>query len=475
MTLTTGATLQSSKYVIQARLHQSDFGATYEATHALLDQPVILQTLNPVVQKRPDFADLRQQFMQAVRSLSRQETAQGTARVLDYFEEEGMPFVVLQQPIAGQTLPKLNDWLTLPPEPLPEKSVGKPKSVAPAALVEQSISSQPQSSAPQFSTPQPSAKLGAGAAAAKGAIGSEVLPVVSAPDIAVPEASPIQASPVQTSPVQTSPAQTSQVTVSVAPSAPKAFKAILSKGLPVLPKLSTSANSTGFKSSELAPKRKLPVGLLITALAGLGLGAGGGLALRYQPAQTNQVDQTSQTSPNAPSSASGFSSNLFSNEQTFPSQSDWPIEEDPTLFPAAPRLEEPVYRSTPVPDYYSAPSTQPLYRNPASQPAAPPPSYSSYDSKPTPELPPDAASPVSPLPKPSDLNVPAPKREAIDFAPAPDASVRQPVRQAAPEPVPEPELSPLVPIAPDLSAPPEISTPPAHAPKGLGTRPLVSQ
>ena len=478
MTLTAGATLQSSKYVIQARLHQSDFGATYEATHTLLDQPVILQTLNPVVQQRPDFAELRQQFMQAVRSLSRQEASQGTARVLDCFEEAGMPFIVLQQPIAGQVLPNLNDWLTLPPEPSPEKSVEIPKSIAPAVStpVRQPISPEPQQ-------PQPLAELAAGVAAAraKGAIVSESLPVASAPEISVPVAPQVQASPVQTSQVQAPQVQVPQATVSVAPSAPKAPKApksTPSKGLPLLPDLPTHANPpASSKSSELAPKRKLPVALLITILAGLGLGAGGGFALRYQPSsQAGQPSQTGQTNPNSSQSASGFSSNLFSHPQTFPSQTDWPIQADPTLFPSAPKLEEPVYRSAPVPDYYTAPSAQP-YRNPAPQLAAPSSTDSSNsDSKSTPELSPDAATPASPLPKPADSSSSAPKREAIDSAPpAPTTSARQPVRQAAPAPVPAPELSPLVPIAPDLSAPPPISTPPAQAPKGLGTRPLVSQ
>jgi hypothetical protein len=396
MTLIAGTMLQSSKYVIQACLHQSDFGVTYRATHTLLAQPVILQTLNPVVQQRPDFAELKQQFMEGVRSLSQQETAPETARVLDCFEEEEMPFVVLRS-IEGQALPKLSEWLKLPPEPL--------VSVRADAV-------------------------------------PEVLPVVSAPEIAVAAA----------------PTQTSQATVAVAPKAPTP------KVLPLLPNLPAQGDRPDLTE---APKRKLPIALLITALAGLGLGAGGGLAVRYQP--------TPQKSADTPRSTSNFSSNLFSHEQPFPPQSDWPVQEDPKLFPSAPKLEEPVYRSVPAPNYYTAPApVQPLYTNPVPQPAAPSPYDSTSDSKSIPDSPSDPAPSLSPIPKPDvTLNAPrpAPRRDAaIDTPPIPDATIRQ----AAP--VPAPELSPLVPLAPDpIGAPPETSAPPAQAPKGLGTRPLVSQ
>ena len=410
MTLIAGTMLQSSKYVIQACLHQSDFGVTYEATHTLLAQPVILQTLNPVVRQRPDFAELKQQFMQGVRSLSQQETTPGTARVLDCFEEEGMPFVVLRS-IEGQALPKLSDWLTLQPEP--------PASVKPATL--------------------------AAPVQADGV--SEVLPVVSAPEIAVAP----------------TPTQTSQATVAVAPKAPTP------KVLPLLPNLPTNGakKSDRLDPKPEVPKRKLPVALLITALAGLGLGAGGGLAVRYQPA--------TQKSADTPRSTSNFSSNLFSHEQPFPPQSDWPVQEDPKLFPSAPKLEEPVYRSVPAPNYYTAPApVQPLYTNPVPQPAAPSPYDSTSDLKSIPDLPSDPVPSLSPIPKPDvTLNapIPAPRREApIDAPPVPDT----PVRQAAPAPAPE--LSPLVPLAPDpIAAPPAVSAPPAQSSKGLGTRPLVSQ
>ncbi len=405
MTLIAGTTLQSSKYVIQACLHQSDFGVTYEATHTLLAQPVILQTLNPVVQQRPDFVELKQQFMQGVRSLSQQETIPGTARVLDCFEEDGMPFVVMRS-IVGE-IPRLSDWLTLLPEPPLNKSVEKPKE-------------------------------------------EETIPVVPAPEIAVPGTPSAQ--------VQM---KTSQATVAVAPKAPT------HKVLPLLPNLPTQGDRPDPKPQPV-PQRKLPVALLITALAGLGLGAGGGLAVRYQPAAQKSAD-----TPDTPQSASNFSSNLFSHEQPFPPQSNWPVQEDPKLFPSAPKLEEPVYRSVPAPSYYTAPApAQPLYTSPIPQPAAPSPYDSTSDLKSIPDLPSDPVPSLSPIPK-SDLGNapaprPAPRREAaIDSPPVPDTAVRQPV--------PAPELSPLVPLAPDpITAPPE-SAPPAQSPKGLGTRPLVSQ
>ncbi len=113
MTLKTGEPLQNSKYVVQSVLDQSDFGITYSARHTLLDQLILLQTLNDTVQQRSDFPQLRQQFLTAVRSLGERSD---TLRVLDCFEENTLPYVVLQATV-GQT-PRISDWLTLPPEPL---------------------------------------------------------------------------------------------------------------------------------------------------------------------------------------------------------------------------------------------------------------------------------------------------------------------------------------------------------------------
>lgn len=110
MILTVGASLQHSKYEIQDILNLSGMGATYKATHAYLDQPVILQTFNEVAQQRNDFEQLKQQFKQKVQSLAKQPAP--AIRILDCFEENTLPFVVLPF-VPNQPSPKLSDWFSV--------------------------------------------------------------------------------------------------------------------------------------------------------------------------------------------------------------------------------------------------------------------------------------------------------------------------------------------------------------------------
>lgn len=112
MNLTAGTTLQNQKYVIQKLLDQSDLSVTYQAQHAYLEQPVILQSLNENLRQRSDFAQLQQQFLAKVRSQAQQTL--GAARVLDCFSEQGIPFVVFER-VPGQPLPQFTDWFSVLP------------------------------------------------------------------------------------------------------------------------------------------------------------------------------------------------------------------------------------------------------------------------------------------------------------------------------------------------------------------------
>lgn len=123
MNLTAGTTLQNQKYVIQKLLDQSDLSVTYQAQHAYLEQPVILQSLHENLRQRSDFAQLQQQFLAEVRSQA-QQTA-GVARVLDCFSEKGIPFVVFER-IPGQPLPQLTNWVSV----LPIQTVDSNQAVA---------------------------------------------------------------------------------------------------------------------------------------------------------------------------------------------------------------------------------------------------------------------------------------------------------------------------------------------------------
>ncbi|WP_204368463.1 hypothetical protein [Neosynechococcus sphagnicola] len=45
MNLTTGTALQHGKYLLETSLGQGGFGITYRATHAYLQQSVVIKTL----------------------------------------------------------------------------------------------------------------------------------------------------------------------------------------------------------------------------------------------------------------------------------------------------------------------------------------------------------------------------------------------------------------------------------------------
>lgn len=338
MTLPAGTPLQDGKYIIQLLLNQSDFGLTYQATHALLGQSVILQTFNTVAQQRSDYELLKQKFMTGVRSLS--QKSDDRLRMLDCFEEAGRPFVVLQA-IPGQLPPHLNDWLLLAPEAkLPAAPEAKPLPLA----------------------PQPEA--------------SDATIAATAP----PQALEVQEVSEAAMPVQLQPREV-----------------VLPTGL--------SGATNGTKPHlPTVPKPQLSAAVLIAVLAGLGLGAGGGVAIRYSP-------NSSQSVPH-----------LFGNRQSFPSEGDWPITEIPTST-TAPRVEQPLYLSTPVPESYSPPLEQlpPAPAPSAIQPLPEPEARTSPDDftppKPVEKLPP--LIPPRSEPAPAEIVTPAPFSEPLPIAPDP--------------------------------------------------------
>lgn len=113
MNLTAGATLQDGKYVIQRTQSENYLGGVYQASHATLLQPVLIQTLNPALRNYPEFEGLQQQFVAIARRLVQAQNPH-LVKVLDCFEEAGVPFVVLEQCPGGT----LADGLQT--HPLPE-------------------------------------------------------------------------------------------------------------------------------------------------------------------------------------------------------------------------------------------------------------------------------------------------------------------------------------------------------------------
>jgi len=101
MKLGMGATLQNGKYQLNQVLGRESLGATYLATQTLLQQPVVVKTIDPSLQITQSFPQLKHQFIEETRLLARCQHP-SIVRVLDFFQE-GLPFLVMEY-IPGQTL-----------------------------------------------------------------------------------------------------------------------------------------------------------------------------------------------------------------------------------------------------------------------------------------------------------------------------------------------------------------------------------
>jgi serine/threonine-protein kinase len=107
MNVRAGTLLNNGKYAIEATLGQGYFGATYRATHGQLWQPVILKSLGDSLLSHPNRNEFARQFVEQARQLARCQHP-NIPRVLDLFEEQGQPFLVLDY-ISGSSLKDLVD------------------------------------------------------------------------------------------------------------------------------------------------------------------------------------------------------------------------------------------------------------------------------------------------------------------------------------------------------------------------------
>jgi serine/threonine protein kinase len=112
MNLTAGTPLQNGKYILQNPLGQSALGITFRAIQAPSSQSVVLKTL--LTRPQTDVAHLKRRFVEESRRFAQCQHP-GLARVLEVFEESGLPFVALDY-VAGQTLAEQ----VRSREPLPE-------------------------------------------------------------------------------------------------------------------------------------------------------------------------------------------------------------------------------------------------------------------------------------------------------------------------------------------------------------------
>ncbi|HEY9625069.1 MAG TPA: serine/threonine-protein kinase, partial [Crinalium sp.] len=107
-------TLQNGKYFLSQELGRGGFGITYQATHTILAQTVVIKTLNEALRNDPNFADSEQRFQDEARRMAK-FSHPNIVRVVDFFTEDGLPYIVMEY-IPGQTLAEI----VLPSYPLPE-------------------------------------------------------------------------------------------------------------------------------------------------------------------------------------------------------------------------------------------------------------------------------------------------------------------------------------------------------------------
>lgn len=105
MKLTAGQVLQDGKYVLNAILSQGEFGITYKATQTYLSQTVVIKTVSDNLRNHSDFSRFQQRFIIEARILAKFYHP-NIARVSDFFEEAGLPFIVMDY-IPGKTLAEL--------------------------------------------------------------------------------------------------------------------------------------------------------------------------------------------------------------------------------------------------------------------------------------------------------------------------------------------------------------------------------
>ena len=109
-----GKHLQNRKYTLDQELGRGGFGITYKATLHSLEQTVVVKTLDNALEQDPNFFQFQKQFQAEAKRLALC-IHPNIVRVLDFFTEDGLPFIVMEY-IPGQTL----DTVVLPDKPLSE-------------------------------------------------------------------------------------------------------------------------------------------------------------------------------------------------------------------------------------------------------------------------------------------------------------------------------------------------------------------
>ncbi len=99
------ATLNNGKYILESQLGVGIFGTTYRAIAQPEGKEVVIKTIAPALQAHEDYPAFKSKFMHAG-ELLRQCEHPYLAQVIDCFEENDLPFLVMKY-VPGQTLGEL--------------------------------------------------------------------------------------------------------------------------------------------------------------------------------------------------------------------------------------------------------------------------------------------------------------------------------------------------------------------------------
>lgn len=410
MELTIGTALQGNKYVIQEVLRQGDVEVMYQATHTYLDQPVLLRSLSPACQQRDNFEQVKQQFIAEVRS----QVRQSTSSILDCFEENQLPFVVLQF--------KPEQF----PEQFPEHSPTTTMSASVNASNASNASHARDNAADNISL--------------KDAPQTDLVEAFDAAFLANSQPHPLVANVPE-------PSEPSADRVSRGNAyEPIVFHPVPSSESAVVAASNGHRRSVGKESLQSLKRFKtMPLALLTVALVGGCIGIGTGLALRFDAAQSQAGNKPRLS--------------LFNSEQSFPSEGNWPIQDWST---PEPTIEQPFYRTAPSPEYDPSTTIPPLSGEtvPSLEPAREEPLSEDL------ELPQDTALPsVTPQPKlPADL-APLPQLGTTTDEIPPSSDRLPPISPdnllppttVAPAPVPPPAADSPIMEPPPLKSLPDSS------------------
>lgn len=112
MNLTTKAVLHHGEYILETPTSIGMFEITFLATHVPSGQTVVIKTLGNKLRQHSQFEQFKEQFQKLARRWRRCKHPH-LVQVLDYFEEAGLPYLVIEH-IKGQTLAQLIKTKALP-------------------------------------------------------------------------------------------------------------------------------------------------------------------------------------------------------------------------------------------------------------------------------------------------------------------------------------------------------------------------